>query len=159
MNRFHTGSGATNGAIALHWKLVIGMAAAVLLVGVGWTASRTLYDQNYAQARAEIDDLEARYLFLDQKVKLDPTQADTALLVEPQLGACLRAHLRAPVLGAQVGHQALLAAVPHQEATAVLRAEAIALRRLDLHDSGAIVRQHHAGERGADAARPHLDHL
>ena len=36
---------------------------AVLLAGVAWAASRTIYGQDYSNARAEIDDLMARYLF------------------------------------------------------------------------------------------------
>jgi len=36
---------------------------AVLLTGIAWAASRVTYDRNYAQDRAEIDDLLARYLF------------------------------------------------------------------------------------------------
>jgi hypothetical protein len=43
-------------------KSVLAMGA-VLLAGIAWTASRVSYDQNYATARAEIDDLLARYLF------------------------------------------------------------------------------------------------
>jgi hypothetical protein len=43
-------------------KLAISLAA-VLLVSIGWAASRATYDDDYAQARAEIDDLMARYLF------------------------------------------------------------------------------------------------
>ena len=43
-------------------KLLLVMGA-VLLAGVAWAASRVTYDRNYAQDRAEIDDLLARYLF------------------------------------------------------------------------------------------------
>jgi hypothetical protein len=37
--------------------------SAVLLAGAVWGATRAAYDSNYAQDRAEIDDLLARYLF------------------------------------------------------------------------------------------------
>jgi uncharacterized protein (TIGR02246 family) len=43
-------------------KLAVGLAA-VLLAGIAWTASRVTYERNYAQDRAEIDDLLSRYLF------------------------------------------------------------------------------------------------
>jgi hypothetical protein len=37
--------------------------SAILLTGIAWAASRATYDHRYAQDRAEIDDLLARYLF------------------------------------------------------------------------------------------------
>jgi hypothetical protein len=40
--------------------LIVG---AMLLAGVAWAAGRVTYDRNYAQDRAEIDDLLSRYLF------------------------------------------------------------------------------------------------
>jgi hypothetical protein len=43
-------------------KLLIA-AATVLLASAVWAAARVTYDRNYAQDRAEIDDLLARYLF------------------------------------------------------------------------------------------------
>ena len=43
-------------------KLAVALGA-LLLAGMAWTASRVTYDRNYAQDRAEIDDLLSRYLF------------------------------------------------------------------------------------------------
>ena len=43
-------------------KLLL-ILGAVALTGIAWAASRVAYDRNYAQDRAEIDDLLARYLF------------------------------------------------------------------------------------------------
>jgi hypothetical protein len=42
---------------------LIAIVGALLLAGVAWAASRATYDRNYAQDRAEIDDLLSRYLF------------------------------------------------------------------------------------------------
>jgi len=43
-------------------KMIFGVGL-VLLAGGVWAASRVSYDRNYAQDRAEIDDLLSRYLF------------------------------------------------------------------------------------------------
>ena len=43
-------------------KLLL-VTGAVLLASVAWAASHVAYDRSYAQDRAEIDDLLARYLF------------------------------------------------------------------------------------------------
>ncbi len=62
-------------------------------------------------------------------------------------------------VGAEVGGDALLPAVPHQEPGGVLMAEPVALRWFHLEHPGAVVREQHARERRTDAARTHLDHL
>jgi hypothetical protein len=50
------------GEIDMRRKLLL-VVGAVLLVGVAWAAARVTYDRNYANDRAEIDDLFSRYLF------------------------------------------------------------------------------------------------
>lgn len=44
-------------------RSLIAIVAAVLVAGVAWAATRVEYGRDYAQNRAEIDDLLSRYLF------------------------------------------------------------------------------------------------
>jgi hypothetical protein len=44
-------------------KIAGAIFGAVLLAGVVWGAARTVYDNNYARDRSEIEDLQSRYMF------------------------------------------------------------------------------------------------
>ena len=68
-------------------------------------------------------------------------------------------HARATLVGAQIRDDALLAAVPDQEAGRVFTPQAVSLGRLHLEHAGAVVGEQHAGHRRTDAAGAHLDHL
>ncbi len=68
-------------------------------------------------------------------------------------------HARATLVGPQVGDEALLAAVPHQEPGGVLVTQPVSFRWFHLEYAGAVVGEHHACQGRADAAGTHLDHL
>ena len=68
------------------------------------------------------------------------------------------AHPRLSFVRVEVGDQALLAAVPHEETARVLAAKSVSLRGLNLDDPCAGVGQHHPSDRGPDAAGAHLEH-
>ena len=65
----------------------------------------------------------------------------------------------AALFGAEVGDDALLAAVPHQEAVRVHGAQPVAVGQFHLDDPRARVGQDHPGHRRGDARRPDLDHV
>ncbi len=69
-----------------------------------------------------------------------------------ELAHLLLAHGRA-----EVGDEALLAAVPHEEAARVDASECVAVGWLHLHDARAGVGEDDAGHRGRDTAGSHLD--
>ena len=69
-----------------------------------------------------------------------------------------RAGLRPSVRGAQVGDDALLAAVEHERGGGVAQPQPVALRGLHLEHAGTVVGEQHPGERRGVAARAELEH-
>ena len=64
-----------------------------------------------------------------------------------------------PLRRAEIGDNALLAPVPHQEARLQVGAEPVTLRRFDLEHACTRIGQHHAAHRGGDARRPEFQHI